>query len=268
MNLKDLQADFQHILLDAECIDAGWVRESARGLSSHDRLGIYRSAYRMRLIDVLLDTFEHTAIYLGDDWFHQLAAAYVQSHHSTYSNIGLYGREFPRFLSEQLTDDEEVSELALMDWKLRRAFDGSNSAVMTHDDLQHLAAVESGGIRLQPVPTLSISTQHFNTLDIWHAINQDQQPPVVERLPQTIDILIWRKGHSPHFRSLARIESAAIARVRTGDALEAIGAALEKDFPDVDVVTEFGVMLRRWLDDEIISIAPRNVDDDARLGVQ
>jgi len=268
MNLKDLQTNFQHVLLDAECIDAGWVREYTRGLSSQDRLGIYHNAYRMRLIDVLLDTFEHTAIYLGDDWFHQLAAAYVQSHHSTYNNIGLYGRKFPRFLAEQLADDKEVSELALMDWKLRRAFDGANSAVMTHDDLQHLAAVESGGIRLQPVPTLSISTQHFNTLDIWHAINQDQQPPVVERLPQTIDILIWRKGHSPHFRSLAKIESAAIALVCSGDTLEVIGAALEQDFPDVDVATEFGVMLHRWLDDEIISIAPQNVDVDARLSVQ
>ena len=268
MNLKDLQTNFQHILLDAECIDAGWVRESTRGLSSQDRLRIYHNAYRMRLIDVLLDTFEHTAIYLGDDWFHQLAAAYVQSHHSTYNNIGQYGRKFPRFLAEQLADDREVSELALMDWRLRRAFDGANSAVMTHDDLQHLAAVESGSIRLQPVPTLSISTQHFNTLDIWHAINQDQQPPVAERLPQTIDILIWRKGHSPHFRSLAKIESAAIACVRSGDALEAIGATLEKNFPDVDVATEFGVMLHRWLDDEIISIAPQNVDVDARRSVQ
>jgi hypothetical protein len=218
----------------------------------------------MRLIDVLLDAFEHTATYLGDDWFRQLAAAYVQSHQSTYNNIGLYGRKFPRFLAEQLSDDKEVAELALMDWKLRRAFDGANSAVMTHDDLKHLADEESGSIRLQPVPTLSISTQHFNTLDIWHAINQDQQPPVVERLAQPIDILIWRKGHSPHFRSLAKIESAAIALVCSGDALEVIGVALEQDFPGVDVATEFGVMLHRWLDDEIIGIPPQNVDVDAR----
>ncbi len=264
MNLRELQINFQHTLLDAKCSGADWVRESARGLSSRDRLAIYHNAYRIRLKDVLLDTFEHTAIYLGDDWFNKLAAAYVQSHHSTYTNIGLYGREFPHFLAEHLADDNEVSELALMDWKLRRAFDGADSTVMTHDNLQYLANVESGSISLQPVPTLSISTQHFNTLDIWHAINQDQHPPDVERLPQPIDILIWRKGHSPHFRSLAKIESAAIACVCSGDKLEAIGAALEKDFPDVDVATEFGVMLHRWLDDEIISIASKNVDDDAR----
>ena len=254
MNLRELQINFQHSVFNVECKSADWISESARGLSSRDRLDIYHNAYRIRLIDVLLDTFEHTAIYLGDDWFNQLAADYVQLHHSTYTNIGLYGQEFPDFLAERLPEDMEVSELALMDWKLRRAFDGHDSTVMTQDDLQHLAGSESTGIRLQPVPTLTTCTQHFNTLDIWHAINQEQTPPVVERLPQPIDILIWRKGYSPHFRSLAMIESAAIARLRSGDTLEDIGAALEKDFPDVDVATEFGVMLHRWLDDEIISI--------------
>ena len=264
MNLKELQIDFQRALFDTECNGADWISESARGLSARERLDIYHNAYRIRLIDVLLDTFEHTAIYLGDDWFNQLAADYVQSHHSTYKNIGLYGREFPQFLAERLPQDKEVSELALMDWKLRRAFDGADSAVMTHDDLQHLVREESTSIRLQPVPTLTICTQYFNTLDIWHAINQDQPPPVVEQLLQPIDILIWRKGHSPHFRSLAKIETAAIACICSGEALEAIGAVLEKDFPDVDVATEFGLMLHRWLDDEIIGIAPQNADVDAR----
>lgn len=253
MKLAELQTTFQHALFDADCNEADWIKGSARGLSSRERLDVYHNAYRLRLIDVLLDTFEHTAIYLGDDWFDQLAADYVQTHHSTYTNIGLYGREFPDFLAERLADDKEISELALMDWKLRRAFDGADSAVMTQDNLQQLAS-ERTSIRLQAVPTLTSCMQHFNTLDIWHAINQEQTPPVVEQLPEAVELLIWRKGHSPHFRSLSEIESAAIACIRSGETLDAIGSALEKDFPGADVATEFGVMLHRWLDDEIISI--------------
>ncbi len=258
MKLAELQNDFQRALFDTECKGADWISESARGLSARDRLDIYYNAYRLRLVDVLLDTFEHTAIYLGDDWFNQLAADYVQSHPSTYKNIGLYGKGFPEFLAERLADDREVSELALMDWTLRRAFDGADSAVMTLDDLQQLASDESTTIHLKAVPTLTVCTQHFNTLEIWQAINQEQTPPVVERLPEPVDIVIWRKGHSPHFRSLSKIESAAIARISCedtpGDTLDDIGAALEKAFPNNDVATEFGVMLHRWLDDEIIGI--------------
>jgi len=254
MKLAELQNDFQRALFDTECKGAEWISESARGLSARQRLDIYYNAYRFRLVDVLLDTFEHTAIYLGDDWFNQLAMDYVQCHPSTCKNIGLYGKDFPGFLADQLPDDKEVSELALMDWKLRRAFDGQDSAVMTLNDLQYFANEEN--IHLQPVPTLTTCTQHFNSLEIWNAINQDQPPPTVEQLLEPIEILIWRKGHSPHFRSLAKIESAAIACVCSGDTFETIGVTLEKDFPDVDVATEFGVMLHRWLDDEIIGIAP------------
>ena len=226
MNLQELQTDFQRIILDAECADANWISKSAQGLSSQGRLAIYHNAYRVRLIDVLMDAFEHTAAYLGDDWFHQLASAYVQSHSSTHNNIGLYGQEFPQFLAEQLADDKEVAELAFLDWKLRRAFDGADSTVMTYDHLQLLASMEPQTYSLQPVPTLNLSTQYFNTLDIWHAINNDERPPVVELLPRPVDVLIWRKGLSPHFRSLSTIESAAITYVCSCDTLNVIGAKL------------------------------------------
>jgi len=253
MKLQEIQTNFQRIILDIKCTGANWVSESAQGLTSQDRLAIYHNAYRVRLIDVLLDTFEHTSTYLGDDWFHQLASAYVQSHNSTHNNIGLYGQDFPKFLAEQLADDKEVSELAFLDWKLRRAFDGADSTIMTHDHLQQIASVDPKISSLQPVATLNLCTQYFNTLDIWHAINQDEPPPVVEQLSNPVDILIWRKGHSPHFRSLSTFESAAISYVCSGHTLNGIGAELEKDFPDVDVATEFGRMLHRWIDNQLLA---------------
>ena len=254
MNLQDLQTNFQQKVLDVDCTSASWIKESPHGLSSKDRMAIYHNAYRVRLIDVLLDIFEHTAIYLGDDWFRQLAAAYVQSHHSTHNNIGLYGREFPEYLAEQLADDLEVAELANMDWKLRRAFDGADSKVMTLVHMQQLASAESEIHQLQPVATLSVNTQKFNTLDIWHAINQDTQPPVVERLPQPIDVLIWRKEQSPHFRSLSTIEATAIRCICSGHTLEAIGEKLMLDFPDIDAVKECGQMLPRWIEEEVLAV--------------
>ena len=254
MKLKQLQTSFQNVILSQVCTDVDWVKTSTRSLSSGDRLNIYHNAYRFRLADVLFDTYEHTAIYLGSDWFNQLALSYVQSHYSDSPNIGLYGKEFPDFLADQLDDDLEVSEIAEMDWKLRRAFDGFASAVMTPDSLPQIVSEDSGSLCFGFVPTASMTTQYYNTLDIWHAIDEDRVPPTVKRLDQPVDILIWRKAHSPHFRSLAPIEASAISAVYAGDSLDAIGTKLEAEFPGVDVATEFGVMLSRWLDDQIISI--------------
>ena len=254
MNLQDLQTDFQRKVLDPDPTGAHWIKESPHGISPKDRLAIYHNAYRVRLIDVLLDTFEHTAMYLGDDWFHQLAAAYVESHHSTHNNIGLYGQEFPKYLAERLADDLEVVELANMDWKLRRAFDGADSRVMTLALMQQIASDGSDTLQLRPVTTLSINPQQFNTLEIWHAIDQDTQPPEVERLPRPVDVLIWRKEQSPHFRSLSPFEATAIRCICSGNTLEAIGEKLVQDFPDIDAVTGFGQVLHRWIDDQILAL--------------
>ncbi len=254
MNLKQLQTSFQNQILSQDCTDVDWVNTSIHAPSSCDRLKIYHNAYRFRLADVLFDTFEHTAVYLGSDWFHQLALSYVQSHHSNSPNIGQYGKDFPGFLAQQLANDLEVSELAGMDWKLRRAFDGFDGVPLTADGLAQRSSENSGSLGFKFVPTLGIATHCYNTLDIWHAIDEDETPPAVERLARPIDILIWRKGHSPHFRSLEPIEAFAISAIHSGDSLDALGARLAEEYPGIDVATEFGVMLRRWLEEQAISV--------------
>ncbi|MBE1275224.1 DNA-binding domain-containing protein [Enterovibrio baiacu] len=254
MNLLAIQDDFQRTVLAKESAGADWVTKSTHGITPEHRIAIYHNAYRVRLMDVLWDTFEHTATYLGDNWFRQLAADYVQTHHSTFNNIGLYGQTFTTFLAEQLPNDLEVAELATLDWTLRRAFDGGNSTVMTMDNLQRLACSDPENFALHPVATLTINTLQFNTLEIWHAIDQDETPPEVAPLPHAIDILIWRKGDSPHFRSISPLESAAIGYVREGYTLNDIGAKLVESFPEEDVSMIFGQLLQQWIGDEVLAV--------------
>ncbi|MCP4598376.1 DNA-binding domain-containing protein [Neptuniibacter sp.] len=254
MNLAELQADFQGLVLDRECQGAEWISGSKRGITSKRRLEIYHNAYRIRLIGVLRDTFEHTASYIGDDWFDRLAGSYVEANTSQHSNIGLYGQGFPEHLSEMLEHDQEVAELAHLDWTLRRAFDGPDADVLTREVLEKLAASGVSVEKFSPVPTLKLCSQRYNTLDIWHAINQDEVPPEVVTLDEPVHLLTWRKGHSPHFRSVSVIEYAALNYLCGGCDLEAIGEGLNADFPDADIVNEFGLMIARWLDDEILTV--------------
>ncbi len=253
MNLEELQSNFQGILLQAKCQGADWVADSAQGLSSELRMSIYYNAYRIRLIDVLYDTFEHTAVYLGDNGFQTLAATYVQSTTSTCSNIGYYGKMFPDYLAEQLPRFKEVAELAHMDWTLRRAFDGKDARAITQDGIKRASAAGEEIGQYFPVPTLSISTQYYNTLDIWHSINQDETPLEVRKLAEPVNVLMWRKGYSPHFRSLSAIETSAVNYLCSGYDFEQIGEALYKDFPEADIVCEFGKIIAHFLEDELLT---------------
>lgn len=253
MSLIDVQTEFQDILLAKQSRGANWIADSEITLSPQERMGIYHNAYRVRLVEVLLDNFEHTAMYLGEEWFYKLANRYVQSHTSTHQNIANYGYQFPNFLAEQLPRDLEVAELALLDWTLRRAFDGADNYLLTNNDLQNLIESYGAEARLIPVATVSIVTHCFNTVDIWHAIDSEKAPPTVEKLEKPIDILTWRKGFSPHFRSIAAIESVAISHLLAGDTLEKIEESLTTQFPQDDVTTEFSLMLQRWIVDEVLA---------------
>ncbi|MFD2176189.1 DNA-binding domain-containing protein [Veronia pacifica] len=253
MNLQEIQSHFQDIVLNEHCQAANWVSDREGRLPSKQRLAIYHNAYRMRLIEVMFENFEHTAVYLGDEWFEQLATAYVQSHHSIFNNIGFYGHKFPAFLMTQLPDDKEVAELAELDWTLRRAFDGEDSDVLTLETLPILASRDPENFCLTPVPTMTLTTHECNTLDIWHAIDKEETPPTVTTLPQPVSVLTWRKGHSPHFRSVSPLEATAIQWASEGYRVEDIGEALQNRFPEIDISSEFGVMLHRWVIDEVLA---------------
>ncbi|NLS13418.1 DUF2063 domain-containing protein [Vibrio sp. SM6] len=262
MTLNELQIEFQNIVLAPCCRGADWVTQntpssSENPLSATERLNIYHNAYRARLLEVMEDTFAHTALYLGEVWFEQLAKRYIELHHSTFNNIGLYGDLFASFLHQQLPQDGDVAELATMDWQLRRAFDGKESFAMTLEQLGAIAAQHGDApLTLCFVATLSRVPMAFNTLEIWHAIDQEQTPPVAFALHNPIDVVIWRKGDSPHFRSLSPMESQAIQCVENGLDLNEIGDHLQTKFPQENISAELGLLIQRWISDEMLAFAP------------
>lgn len=253
MNLLEMLSDFQKILLDPSCPEPAWARQHPVGPQARERMRIYHNAYRVRLVDVLRDTFEHTAVYLGNDWFDQQAQRYVERVQSIHSNIGQYGHQFADYLATEYPNDPDIAELANMDWTLRRAFDGPDSAVMTTADLQELSREGGDAARLTPVPTMRLVRQQYNTLAIWQAIDNDEHPPAARRLPIAVDILCWRREHAPHYRSVRPFEAQALTNLAAGQSLQAIGAALRATHPDADVATEFGTLLMQWLDEELLA---------------
>ncbi len=248
MSLELLQARFQKQLLNETCESPNWIAQS-QGLSAGQRLGIYHNAYRARLLGSLRDTFEHTANYLGDEPFEPLALGYIQAHAPEHHNIANYGQSFPDYLKQR--EHGLAAELAAMDWVLRRAFDGENAQPMNREDL---AALFSDGGDFAPVPTLMLCQHHFNTLAIWQAVNQEQVPPESIRLEAAVDVVVWRKGLSPHFCSLAPIEAQTLAYFKQGLSIDQVVESLQADYPNEDIVSALGGYIAKWVDDEMLTL--------------
>lgn len=249
--LLSLQTSLQRHLLEGDMGVVGSIA-ARHGIAAPQRLRIYHHAYRARLVDALRDSFGHTATYLGDEWFDADALAFVESHPSTQSSLNSYGADFAAWLLGRHPRDPDIGELAALDWALRRAFDGPDSAAL---DLAALAGVAPDAwsrISFALVPTCARLVMSHNTLALWQALDQGDTPPTAQALPEPREVLVWRRGHQPHFRSPAALESQALAGLRAGHSFAAVCEQLALDFPQLDVTVEGGTLLRRWVDEELL----------------
>ena len=248
--LAALQQDFtQHMLAGSDGIQQA-IKPGGIGIKR--RLRIYHQAYRMRLLDTLRDSYGHTLLYLGDEAFNNAALAFIEGHGSSLPSLRWYGPNFPAFLQEQLRDEPEVAELATLDWTLRHAFDGPNATPLTLNDMATLAPAAWATVGFTLHPTCVRLQLRFNTLALWQAVDQEQDAPPPAPLAQAGELLVWRRGHQPHFRSLGALEALAITQLQSGSSFAEMCAALAETFPEQATAAEAGMLLRRWVEEELL----------------
>ena len=87
---------------------------------------------------------------------------------------------------------------------------------------------------------------------IWQALDEQRPPPRAVPLVEPGAVLIWRRGHRPHFRSLDVPERQLLVALREGLSFATMCERLAADFPEVDAVVQAGTFLRRWIDEELL----------------
>lgn len=250
-SLGNLQVAFHDHLLNRPSDIAQEVVDSGN-ISIEHRLHIYHNAYRARLLENLQDAYEKTWAYLGDENFEATARAYIEVTPPNNRNLRWYGATFPAWLESKFPEDGDIAELAVLDWQLRQAFDAPDATPIQAAALTGLASADWETIGFRLTPTLHISPLRFNSVGIWHALDQEQTPPASENLAEPGWLLIWRKGWKPHFRSIGAVEKAALLQLQQGTPFASVCAALIEQFSETETAIVAAENLRTWLDDELI----------------
>ncbi|CAN7180928.1 DNA-binding domain-containing protein [Acidovorax delafieldii] len=214
------------------------------------RLPIYHHAYRARLAEVLADTYAKTFLYMGSDSFDVHARAFAVAHPPQTRSLNRYGEGLVEALRVQYPDNPELHELAQLDWDLRTRFDSADVPT-----LETAAAQASVTWTTRPGvlhPSALLRTITTNVVGVWKAIHTDDDVPEAVALSAPATLLVWRKGHQPHFRTLDTAESAWVQAMHAGasvhDACAALlGSGLWKGDPTV-----LGGWLAQLLDDGLV----------------
>lgn len=212
------------------------IRPPALG-DVQQRLGVYHHAFRARLAEVLADTFSKTYLFIGSDRFERDAMAFGVQHPPLSRSLGRYGEDLPQWFAQRYPGNPELHELAALDFTLRACFDGADipaldAATAAADAEQAWLTAErplQPGLRLLDVTT--------NVVQLWKAIDAEQDVPPAVTLPLPAALAVWRKEHQPHFRTLEPQEALFLRKLASGcsiaQAIEVLQAADQLDDPSV-----------------------------------
>lgn len=250
-SLAKLQNDFQDYILGR----SDYVIERVDGtpaVSAACRLGIYHNAYRLRLLELLMDTYERVLPYIGGENFESAARAFIERHPPSARSVRDYGAHFPEFLADYFEQDPEVAELAAMDQRLRDTFDAPDAEALRIDDVAALQPEDWETVTFKLHPTVSFQEFNWNTIAIWQSLSNDETPPPAAEMNTSVFCLFWRINLQPHFRSLSKEENAALQAIGKHKMFGHACDLLAYAFPEVDMASRMAAWLQTWLRDGIL----------------
>lgn len=253
-SFHEIQAQFQQFIFSGQSEINDSIVQTER-VSINTRLGIYRNAYQLRLIECLTTSYPALHIYLGTEEFQKLCRSYIDAHPSRFRSIRWYGDHLSVFLKSYFTKDYGfLAELADFEWKMTLAFDGADDAVLKIEEMSIIPQESWAEIKFTPHSSAQIARYFWNSIPLWQALTQDSKLPDIKRFEDEISWIIWRSpDYMIQFYSLTKEESwalnAAFQGLSFGELCEGLCQWIAAD----EVGMTAASFLKNWIQNGILS---------------
>ena len=111
-----------------------------------------------------------------------------------------------------------------------------------------------GKLRFRPHPALRLLELRTNAVAIWKAIDNDDSACEPESFAEPVTWAVWRKQHSPFFRSLDAAEAWALKAMISQTTFGNICAGLCEWVAEAEAAARAAGMLRDWVDGWIVEL--------------
>lgn len=249
--LLEWQRALQSGVLEGSSVaDAAPVHETDTA-SSAERMAIYVHGYRARFIEVLGQDFPGLRTLLGEDEFDRMCRDYVEATPSRLYNIRWYGAALAEFIhaTSPWREKPALEEMARFEWNLGLAFDAADDAIVSAASFQDIPAScwPTMGFRL--CASLRRCVFHWNVAVIRKALDSNDVPPHLMRMPGPQTRAIYRKGITVFHRAVEPDEAAALDVVAAGGPFADVCETLCEWHPIENVAAQSLSLLKRWIDD-------------------
>lgn len=251
--LRDLQKEFQnYVFRRTKQMEREVV--STHRASAKTRLGIYSSAYRLRLLEALDTDYPGLHALAGDAQFKKLGGAYIGSHPSPYFNLRWYGGELAEFLktTPPYSRHPVLSEMAAFEWAQALAFDAPDEPVVQVDDMAKIPAHAWPNLVFKPHASLQRLNLEWNVPAFWKAVDRKEDLPQPKKNEYAVGWVLWRRQLQIFYRSLNVDEAWAIDALRDGHNFAEICGGLCEWLGELQVAPHAAGLLKTWISEGMI----------------
>lgn len=255
LTLAELQHALQDFLLD-NTADAEQLTLDTPQFSRRERLQIYHSAYRLRLVEALRNDYSAVAQTLGEESFVKMCAEFIATYPSQHSSLRWLGKKLPAFLREQQYKTH-ICELAEFEWAQTMAFDAADASLATAENLRLLTPEAWMSLQLEFHPSVQLLRFHSNAPALWNRCIKEPDSAASEIVtaiePQAW--LVWRQELQVLYRALDASEAEALGAFLAHQHFAEVCSGLCDWFAEEEVPMQAARYLQQWLQAGLITSA-------------
>jgi len=243
--LRDLQKRFAYQLFETDsALALDWVRSD--GISALARVEIYRNNLHTGFSKTLELEFPVIRRLVGQDYFRQLALAFLARHPSCSGDLHHVGAPFPAFLQQQFANTEYsyLADVARLEWAYQECLVAEDSECLNPQTLRRIPVDAYSNLRFVIRSASRLVDSPFPILRIWEANQSEAAMPDLIDLTTGPDHVVLVR--TPAGFNLSRVPAGdfqLLTAFAAGQTLEgALEAALGRD-----AQFDLGAALRRCI---------------------
>lgn len=190
-------------------------------LSCKERLFIYQNAYRLRIIDSIVEDYPQVSDFLGENEFEHLVSSFIRKTPSRSWSLGEYSKEFLEFLGSTKAVQKYpfLADLAQMEWCENVSFLAAQEEVF--DFPQFLSSIPENEVQ-NVVLQLSGSVFLFQSQWDFGVFKKKKKA-----LPKESFYLIYKKEGRVQRETLNVNQFKILENIKMGLSIEQLGAAID-----------------------------------------
>ncbi|MGY0399901.1 MAG: HvfC/BufC family peptide modification chaperone [Ostreibacterium sp.] len=249
--MSNFYDDFEAYLNGENSSITEQIITNAKG-NSVERMGIYRDAYSLRLIDILYGDFPTIYEILGTDTFLEIAKDYLVKYPSNSFTVRYFGQHLAKYLHEEkpYADFPYLWQIADFEWSKGTVFDAPDTPLFTLEDLASIPPQAWEKVTFTFVPAMTHLVYDYNVPQIWQAVENDTQDNEPVMLDNPMPWVMWRKNLNPHWYSMDADENWFFMQARQGMNFTELCNGLSQWITDEEKIpVRAAEIVRRWINE-------------------